>query len=1252
MSSPLLPTIISSGRPPGYPAETKIQLPKKAPVSRSLGEPKSKPRPTKASLKRAALGSNYATAALEAANREPVRFDYIALKSPVDKAAVMETLYSKSTAEGGTKGDALRVTDPDYRPENRDLVDNIEDRANTHFNSQNDERRNRSHTSAANDPFYDPSKDKVLLRRVPVLRPLVELRGFEFHRHWPLEILSQRLQQERDKEMTHLRKLFMLRIQNPYVSTTDLKYYATGTVDVGELKAKTTRLWATKSSVRPDKSKPICGQTLSKPRRSSRPNDAKTEPRQDSVSEIRKKSIKSDDSKSGTPPIQDSKRKVADETLPSLERFDMHKPESIEDAEIEKITGSIVIPRDIGKESEIEKSSHDTAEFESSSVQSNTEIERITDSIVIGVELASDSVHKLTLSLKAASFDQVNIQSVLHAKEISDRSSDSEANILEPKNCCQSNPDTVSAVHDGKAVASITSKQEELSEVLNDTNGVEAFTSSGFDTTIQNLVLDSQDFKVSDGALNESLSSQHEDVEEFIPGAEALGYSTPELTYKEAASVLLSRADHSSIYLEVTEQNQGSTVGLEHQDSIDQCQGTIEKDNSPDTAAAIAGSKSKIFQPPQEDFESSRSRKLLPGEKIELEDIAIEGHEEDNSVLTNPHLQKSMALSEEITSDRIDSNGLSSVSTEDDIEAAESLNNKVGVQDSRASEIAHTWEQTDNTGDKTEMLRTLSVDLIFSEGEELILEAENVPEIHPEPADSLQKPDDACDPAKNNALIHLERGEVILEVEKAVEIHPQLAESGKTPHEIFDTTPQEIENIAHQSDENSGVIGLIGKMPQSDENSDAQEGVQEPESSQRESQEFHQQIENLVDSDVHRDPNSYATLIDEQALVNETFAASPVNVVLDLNTSDMVETVNANDPSHFISNGDLATLSEPIEETFLPLQSDEVEPVEEIVGNAELQNIADVERRTDLLESVETEAAEEAAVLPVAEDVSVPIESQDISTANNIEVENTKAANASEKFSLKEVERDNIQPVNDVVLLPAESSLPNSVLEQTILIEGESSSPQEIVDAIVPYNQEFDGSQETKSFSQSNSVEIMNTFSDVAKTSTTLQSTRQENAEPKRDGARPIQKSQEGQCFVCADKSFEIGSPQKTEGESIAVQNTISLEEQSSNVIETFESEKMKNEKQTTLAQSEIIAVVDSCDFGSKGELFEDIGDSEFVPASENISSENNEVQGHTSQQNDPLSLHSDEPKHINIEEGILQHGEGNARKDNDEGAE
>ncbi|KAI8853095.1 hypothetical protein BC829DRAFT_413934 [Chytridium lagenaria] len=59
-----------------------------------------------------------------------------------------------------------------------------------------DQQRRHVANLSPDDPFYDPSKDRVLLRRVPVLRPLVELRGFEFHRHWPLEVLSQRLQKE------------------------------------------------------------------------------------------------------------------------------------------------------------------------------------------------------------------------------------------------------------------------------------------------------------------------------------------------------------------------------------------------------------------------------------------------------------------------------------------------------------------------------------------------------------------------------------------------------------------------------------------------------------------------------------------------------------------------------------------------------------------------------------------------------------------------------------------------------------------------------------------------------------------------------------------------------------------------------------------------------------------------------------------------------------------------------------------------
>ncbi|RKO94386.1 hypothetical protein BDK51DRAFT_41601 [Blyttiomyces helicus] len=44
-----------------------------------------------------------------------------------------------------------------------------------------------------NDPWYDPSSDPHLMQFSPALRPLVDLRALEFHRHWPLEVLSKRL---------------------------------------------------------------------------------------------------------------------------------------------------------------------------------------------------------------------------------------------------------------------------------------------------------------------------------------------------------------------------------------------------------------------------------------------------------------------------------------------------------------------------------------------------------------------------------------------------------------------------------------------------------------------------------------------------------------------------------------------------------------------------------------------------------------------------------------------------------------------------------------------------------------------------------------------------------------------------------------------------------------------------------------------------------------------------------------------------
>ncbi|KAJ3294039.1 hypothetical protein HDU79_011622 [Rhizoclosmatium sp. JEL0117] len=77
---------------------------------------------------------------------------------------------------------------------------------------------------------YDPSRDPLLIRKQPILRPLVDFKGLEFHRHWPLEYLSQRLQKEREKELSHFRKLFQLRVSNPYVGTSELEYYKMSTV--------------------------------------------------------------------------------------------------------------------------------------------------------------------------------------------------------------------------------------------------------------------------------------------------------------------------------------------------------------------------------------------------------------------------------------------------------------------------------------------------------------------------------------------------------------------------------------------------------------------------------------------------------------------------------------------------------------------------------------------------------------------------------------------------------------------------------------------------------------------------------------------------------------------------------------------------------------------------------------------------------------------------------------------------------------
>ncbi|KAI8609592.1 hypothetical protein BC830DRAFT_1233230 [Chytriomyces sp. MP71] len=72
---------------------------------------------------------------------------------------------------------------------------------------------------------YDPSKDPLLIRKKPILRPLVDFKGMEFHRHWPLEYLSQRLQKEREKELSHFRRLFQLRVTNPYTAVRELDFY-------------------------------------------------------------------------------------------------------------------------------------------------------------------------------------------------------------------------------------------------------------------------------------------------------------------------------------------------------------------------------------------------------------------------------------------------------------------------------------------------------------------------------------------------------------------------------------------------------------------------------------------------------------------------------------------------------------------------------------------------------------------------------------------------------------------------------------------------------------------------------------------------------------------------------------------------------------------------------------------------------------------------------------------------------------------
>jgi hypothetical protein len=49
--------------------------------------------------------------------------------------------------------------------------------------------------------------------------------GLEFHRHFPLEYISARLQRDRQLEIEQLQRMFLLRIQNPYLGQdNNLKY--------------------------------------------------------------------------------------------------------------------------------------------------------------------------------------------------------------------------------------------------------------------------------------------------------------------------------------------------------------------------------------------------------------------------------------------------------------------------------------------------------------------------------------------------------------------------------------------------------------------------------------------------------------------------------------------------------------------------------------------------------------------------------------------------------------------------------------------------------------------------------------------------------------------------------------------------------------------------------------------------------------------------------------------------------------------
>ncbi|KAJ3063700.1 hypothetical protein HDU98_000500 [Podochytrium sp. JEL0797] len=116
----------------------------------------------------------------------------------------------------------VSLHDPPSHHESRTSFTNPETIATEIANEISDKQI--PHVHAYQFHGYDPSRDPLLIRKQPILRPLVDFKGLEFHRHWPLEYLSQRLQKEREKELSHFRRLFQLRVNNPYTVTSELEW--------------------------------------------------------------------------------------------------------------------------------------------------------------------------------------------------------------------------------------------------------------------------------------------------------------------------------------------------------------------------------------------------------------------------------------------------------------------------------------------------------------------------------------------------------------------------------------------------------------------------------------------------------------------------------------------------------------------------------------------------------------------------------------------------------------------------------------------------------------------------------------------------------------------------------------------------------------------------------------------------------------------------------------------------------------------